>query len=58
MASEHCANVKAEKNAVPALEAALASLGEDEALVVAGSLYLASELRPTLMRFKGHPKNE
>ncbi|MGN0628810.1 MAG: bifunctional folylpolyglutamate synthase/dihydrofolate synthase [Oscillospiraceae bacterium] len=58
MASEHCANVTVGKNAVPALEAALASLGEDEALVVAGSLYLASELRPTLMRFKGHPKDE
>ena len=33
----------------------LENLKDDEALVVAGSLYLASELRPMLMKFKGNP---
>ena len=58
LAAKHCENVIAEENAALALEKALASLKEDEALVVAGSLYLAAELRPALMRFKGHPKDE
>ena len=58
LAAKHCENVTAEENAALALEKALASLKEDEALVVAGSLYLAAELRPALMRFKGHPKDE
>ena len=41
------------ENAAEALEKLLSALAPDEALVVAGSLYLASELRPRLMRFKG-----
>ena len=45
------------ENAAQALDAALAALKPGEALVVAGSLYLASELRPQLMRFKGKSEN-
>lgn len=55
-AKEHCGNVTAAANAAEALGEVLDELCPDEALVVAGSLYLASELRPALMRFKG--KNE
>ena len=47
----------AAENAAQALDAALAALKPGEALVVAGSLYLASELRPQLMRFKGKSEN-
>lgn len=54
IAREYCADVRAEENAKEALEAVLKNLLDDEALVVAGSLYLASELRPALMRFKGN----
>lgn len=53
LAAPYCDNVSAEDNASAALDAALAGLQPDEALVVAGSLYLASQLRPQLMRFKG-----
>ncbi len=53
IAKEFCKDAAAEEDAKSALENALASLSEDENLVVAGSLYLASELRPILMRFKG-----
>lgn len=52
-ASEFCNDVVAENDAKAALERTLASLSETDNLVVAGSLYLASELRPILMRFKG-----
>lgn len=53
LAKEYCADVRFEENAAAALDSVLENLAEDEALVVAGSLYLASELRPMLMRFKG-----
>lgn len=53
LASKHCHCVTAASNAADALAETLDKLCADEALVVAGSLYLASELRPTLMRFKG-----
>lgn len=49
----YCADVTAKKSAKEALADLLEHLEEDEALVVAGSLYLASELRPLLMRYKG-----
>lgn len=57
-AAKYCKNVSAEQNAKEALEKSLCALGDDEALVVAGSLYLASELRPMLMKFKGNPKEQ
>lgn len=55
IASKYCNNVESKPNAEEALNDVLRNLKEDEALVVAGSLYLASELRPILMRFKGNP---
>ena len=55
IAEKYCANVSVKENAKEALAEALENLKEDEALVVAGSLYLASELRPMLMKFKGNP---
>ena len=58
IAAKYCKNVKAEQNAKEALESVLEKLESEEALVVAGSLYLASELRPMLMRYKGNPKAE
>lgn len=54
-AKEFCADVTVEGNASEALEDVLKTLKNDDVLVVAGSLYLASELRPMLMRFKGNP---
>ncbi len=57
-AAEYCPSTEARDNAKEALETVLENLKEDEALVVAGSLYLASELRPMLMRFKGNPRTE
>lgn len=56
MAAKHCEYVEAKENAKETLETVLGRLENDEALVVAGSLYLASELRPMLMRYKGNPK--
>ena len=56
-AKKYCENVTAKENAKEALAEVLENLKEDEALVVAGSLYLASELRPMLMKFKGNPQN-
>lgn len=53
LAEPYCDDVSFAKNAPEALENALSALQPNEALVVAGSLYLASELRPQLMRFKG-----
>ena len=53
LAAPYCPNVSSAENAAEALEKLLSALAPDEALVVAGSLYLASELRPRLMRFKG-----
>ncbi len=58
MAAKYCKNIAVKENAKEALEEILANLKDDEALVVAGSLYLASELRPTLMRYKGNPRTE
>lgn len=58
MASKYCRNVEAKQNAKEALAETLENLKEDEALVVAGSLYLASELRPMLMKFKGNPNQK
>ena len=58
IAAKYCKNVKTEQNAKEALESVLEKLESEEALVVAGSLYLASELRPMLMRYKGNPKAE
>ena len=55
MAEKYCKNVSAKGNAKEALAETLENLKDDEALVVAGSLYLASELRPMLMKFKGNP---
>ena len=55
LAGRYCDNVEAKENAKDALAEALENLKDDEALVVAGSLYLASELRPMLMKFKGNP---
>ena len=55
MAKKYCQNVEAKENAKEALSEVLENLKEDEGLVVAGSLYLASELRPMLMKFKGNP---
>lgn len=49
----YCADVTAKNSAKEALSEVLENLAEDEALVVAGSFYLASELRPLLMRYKG-----
>lgn len=57
LAAPYCKSVFTAKNAAQALDAALAALKPGEALVVAGSLYLASELRPQLMRFKGKSEN-
>ena len=57
LAAPYCKSVFAAENAAQALDAALAALNPGEALVVAGSLYLASELRPQLMRFKGKSEN-
>ena len=57
LAAPYCKSVFTEENAAQALDAALAALNPGEALVVAGSLYLASELRPQLMRFKGKSEN-
>ena len=57
LAAPYCKSVCAAENAAQALDAALAALNPGEALVVAGSLYLASELRPQLMRFKGKSEN-
>ena len=51
LAAPYCKSVFTAENAAQALDAALAALNPGEALVVAGSLYLASELRPQLMRF-------
>ncbi|MBQ7875516.1 MAG: bifunctional folylpolyglutamate synthase/dihydrofolate synthase [Oscillospiraceae bacterium] len=56
IAAKYCENVEARENAKETLEMVLGELKDDEALVVAGSLYLASELRPMLMRYKGNPK--
>lgn len=53
LAEKYCGDVSAAQNAQQALDAALSSLSSEDSLVVAGSLYLASELRPALMRFKG-----
>ena len=53
LARPYCGNVSAASSAETALDEVLNSLSETDALVVAGSLYLASELRPALMRFKG-----
>ncbi len=58
IAGKYCKDVVIAENAKEALEETLANLKDDEALVVAGSLYLASELRPTLMRYKGNPRTE
>ena len=55
IAKKYCGDVAAKENAKEALAEALENLKDDEALVVAGSLYLASELRPMLMRYKGNP---
>lgn len=57
LAAPYCKSVFAAESAAQALDAALAALKPGEALVVAGSLYLASELRPQLMRFKGKSEN-
>ena len=57
LAAPYCKSVFTAENAAQALDAALATLNPGEALVVAGSLYLASELRPQLMRFKGKSEN-
>lgn len=57
LAAPYCKSVFTAKNAAQALDAALVALKPGEALVVAGSLYLASELRPQLMRFKGKSEN-
>lgn len=57
LAAPYCKSVFTVENAAQALDAALAALKPGEALVVAGSLYLASELRPQLMRFKGKSEN-
>ena len=57
LAAPYCKSVCTAKNAAQALDAALVALNPGEALVVAGSLYLASELRPQLMRFKGKSEN-
>ena len=53
LAAPYCADVSAADDAPSALAAAIEKLPPDGALVVAGSLYLASELRPQLMRYKG-----
>jgi len=58
LAAKHCKAVTAAENAQTALDETLASLERDEALVVAGSLYLTAQLRPALMRFKGRPEEE
>ncbi len=58
IARKYCGNVEEKENAQDALELELGSLSEDEALVVAGSLYLSAELRPALMRFKGRPEEK
>ncbi len=58
IAAKYCKNVSAKENAKEALAEALENLKDGEALVVAGSLYLASELRPMLMRFKGNPNEK
>jgi dihydrofolate synthase/folylpolyglutamate synthase len=55
LAAKYCGSVEAKENAKEALAETLENLKDDEALVVAGSLYLASELRPMLMKFKGNP---
>ena len=57
LAAPYCKSVFTAENAAQALDAALVALNPGEALVVAGSLYLASELRPQLMRFKGKSEN-
>ena len=57
LAAPYCKSVSPTESASLALEAALGALKPGEALVVAGSLYLASELRPQLMRFKGKSEN-
>ncbi|MBQ7123164.1 MAG: bifunctional folylpolyglutamate synthase/dihydrofolate synthase [Oscillospiraceae bacterium] len=57
IAEKYCKNVEAKENAKEALAFVLENLNDDEALVVAGSLYLASEVRPMLMRYKGNPKD-
>lgn len=57
LAVPYCKSVFTAENAAQALDAALAALKPGEALVVAGSLYLASELRPQLMRLKGKSEN-
>ena len=57
LAAPYCKSVFTAENAAQALDAAIAALNPGEALVVAGSLYLASELRPQLMRFKGKSEN-
>ena len=57
LAAPYCKSVFTAENAAQALDAALAALNPGEALVVAGSLYLASELLPQLMRFKGKSEN-
>ena len=56
IAEKYCGNVEARQNAKETLAEVLEDLKDDEALVVAGSLYLAAELRPMLMRYKGNPK--
>ena len=57
MAKKYCENVSVKENAKGTLAEVLENLKDDEALVVAGSLYLASELRPMLMKFKGNPNS-
>lgn len=53
LAAPYCADVSAEDDALAALDTVIGELPPDGALVVAGSLYLASQLRPQLMRYKG-----
>ncbi|MBQ2900112.1 MAG: bifunctional folylpolyglutamate synthase/dihydrofolate synthase, partial [Oscillospiraceae bacterium] len=57
IAGKYCGNTESALNAKETVESVLANLKNDEALVVAGSLYLASEVRPMLMRFKGNPND-
>lgn len=53
IAGEFCRKVSVMSDAKEALDGVLAGLSAGESLVVAGSLYLASELRPQLMRYRG-----
>lgn len=53
LAGTYCGRVSVKSDAREALDEVLEGLEKDESLVVAGSLYLASELRPQLMRYNG-----